>query len=172
MIADADEPVTDDGVAELWSRVDIIPASLALSQGAEESGWGTSRFAAQGNALFGQWTWGDHAMKPEQQRTKLGNYGVAAFESPQESVISYMLNLNSHRAYGDLRARRAAARARGEKPTGRDVARGLTKYSERGEAYVESLHSIMNANQLDATDEAYLSEGPPIYLVPTGEGAD
>lgn len=71
---------------ELKKRVDIIPASLALSQAAAESGWGTSNFAADGNAMYGQWSWGKDAMIPKEQREHLGNYGVAAFESVQESV--------------------------------------------------------------------------------------
>jgi len=165
----ADEPVTADKLDELWKRVDIIPVSLALSQGAEESGWGTSRFAAQGNALFGQWTWGSHGMSPEKQRQELGNYGVAAFGSPLQSVIAYMLNLNTHANYADLRALRTAVRERGGKPTGRDLAPGLSGYSERGEAYVQSLLALMRVNRLDPADEAYLSDGPPIYLYPAGE---
>ena len=165
----AGEPVSGAVLDELWHRVDIIPASLALSQAAEESGWGTSRFAAQGNALFGQWTWGEAGMKPEEQRAHLGNYGLAAFETPLMSVMAYMLNLNTHAAYGDLRNLRATARAQGKAPRGRDLAAGLSKYSERGEAYVTSLRNLMTANKLDATDDAYLATGPAIYLVPPGE---
>jgi Bax protein len=158
-------PASEGVLNELWIRVDIIPTSLALSQAAEESGWGTSRFAAQGNALFGQWTWGNAGMKPEQQRTQLGDYGLAAFETPLKSVMAYMLNLNSQASYTDLRNLRAAARARGQAPRGRDLAAGLSRYSERGEAYVTSLRSLMTTNKLDPTDDAYLSPGPAIYLV-------
>jgi uncharacterized FlgJ-related protein len=165
----AGEPVSADLLDELWHRVDIIPASLALSQAAEESGWGTSRFAAQGNALFGQWTWGKAGMKPEEQRAHLGNYGLAAFETPLLSVMAYMLNLNSHAAYAELRNLRAAARAEGKAPRGRALAAGLSKYSERGEAYVTSLRNLMTANKLDPTDDASLATGPAIYLVLPGE---
>ena len=161
----AGDPVPADALDELWNRVDLIPASLALSQAAEESGWGTSRFAAQGNALFGQWTWGEAGMKPEEQRAHLGNYGLAAFETPLLSVMAYMLNLNTHAAYADLRTLRAAARAQGKAPRGRELAAGLSKYSERGEAYVTSLRNLMTANKLDPADDAYLSTGPAIYLV-------
>jgi len=171
-VTDAEnEPMSPDALAELSARVDIVPVSLALSQAAEESGWGTSRFAAQGNALFGQWTWGPHAMKPAQQRSKLGNYGIRAFGTPLESVAAYMLNLNSHRAYAKLRARRAELRAAGEEPTGWLLAEMLDKYSERGAAYVKSLHAIMRVNRLTDADEAYLAEGPDLLLVPVGEGA-
>ena len=160
--------VEDGDPVELLARVDIVPVSLALSQGAEESGWGTSRFAAQGNALFGQWTWGDNAIKPEQQREKLGNYGIAAFETPLQSVLAYMHNLNTHRAYAKLRALRASMRSAGEPLSGRSLAETLDRYSERGADYVKSLHAIMRVNQLDASDAAYLAEGKTIWLVPGG----
>ena len=160
------------GLDELWTRVDIIPAALALSQCAEESGWGTSRFASQGNALFGQWTWGEHAMKPKHQRKELGNYGLEAFESPQQSVLGYMHNLNTHNAYKVLRKNRREIRAAGQEPSGYELAEGLTSYSERGEEYVKSLHAIMRVNHLHAVDSAYLAPGEVRYLVPVGEGID
>lgn len=162
----ADGQVSTGVLDELWVRVDIVPTSLALSQAAEESGWGTSRFAAQGNALFGQWTWGGLGMKPEQQRAELGNYGLAAFETPLLSVMAYMLNLNRQASYSDFRSLRAAERSKGHVPRGRDLAAGLSRYSERGEAYVTSLRNLMTANKLDPADDAHLSAGPAIYLVP------
>ena len=158
--------VENGDLDELLARIDIVPVSLALSQGAEESGWGTSRFAAQGNALFGQWTWGDNAIKPEQQREKLGNYGIAAFETPLQSVLAYMHNLNTHRAYAGLRALRASMRSAGEPLSGHLLAETLDRYSERGADYVKSLHAIMRVNQLAATDAAYLTQGKTIWLVP------
>ena len=155
---------------ELLVRVDIIPVSLALAQGAEESGWGTSRFAGEGNALFGQWSWDEKAMKPEQQRRAKGNYGIASFETPLQSVMAHAQNLNTHRAYAGLRAKRAEMRRNGQSPTGRALAATLTSYSERGEAYVKTLYAIMDVNRLDAADEAYLGDGPNILLIPVGEG--
>ncbi len=156
---------------ELLLRVDIVPPSLALAQGAEESGWATSRFAAEGNALFGQWSWDEKAIKPKNQRSELGNYGIAAFETPLLSVMAYMQNLNTHNAYKGLRARRAEMRAKGEKISGWELAKTLTRYSERGAAYVDSLHTIMRVNQLVPTDDAHLGDGPTYLLVPVGEGA-
>jgi uncharacterized FlgJ-related protein len=157
----------------LLARVDIVPPALALAQAAEESGWGTSRFAAEGNALFGQWAWGTQAIKPEQHRAALGNYGIASFETPLQSVLAYMQNLNTHRAYEGLRARRAELRAAGKPVTGRVLAEQLDRYSERGQAYVDSLHTIMDVNRLDPADEAYLGDGPSIFLFPaTGGGAE
>jgi uncharacterized FlgJ-related protein len=156
---------------ELLVRVDIVPVSLALSQCAEESGWGTSRFAAEGNALFGQWSWGGKGIKPLQQREGMGDYRIAAFETPLQSVMAYMRNLNTHNAYAGLRARRAELRAKGERISGFELAKTLDKYSERGAAYVESLHGIMRVNQLDPADDAFLGDGPTIWLIPIGEGA-
>ena len=172
-VIDSAEQVVDTGViAELLRRVDVVPISLTLSQAAEESGWGTSRFAAEGNALFGQWTWGDKVIKPKQQRKGKGDYGIAAFDTTLDSVRAYMQNLNTHRAYADLRAKRAELRERGEPMSGRILAGTLTSYSERGAAYVETLYTIMNANRLDPADDAYLADGPVYLMVPTGEAAE
>jgi uncharacterized FlgJ-related protein len=154
---------------ELWLKVDIIPPSLALAQGAEESGWGTSRFAAAGNAIYGQWTWGKNAIRPQQQRTELGNYGIAAFASLQESVSAYMLNLNTHTAYAELRTKRVELRKGGKKITGSVLSETLTKYSERGEEYVKTLQLMMDYNRLNPVDDAYLSDDPPLYLIPVAD---
>ena len=81
-------------------------------------------------------------------------------------------NLNTHRAYQGLRARRAALRSAGEPLSGRVLAETLDRYSERGVEYVKSLHTIMRVNHLDATDSAYLGEGETIWLVPVGAGVD
>ncbi len=161
-----DGHLTASELDKLWLKVDMVPPSLAMAQSAEESGWGTSRFAAQGNAMYGQWTWGTNAIVPEQQRKELGNYGIAAFESLQESISAYMLNLNTHNAYSDLRAKRAELRNNGDMITGTVLAETLTKYSERGEAYVETLKSMMEYNKLSHVDDAYLSTVNPLYLIP------
>jgi len=166
-----DDPVGPEQIKELIKRVDIVPPSLAMAQTAEESGWGTSRFADQGNAMFGQWAWGENAIKPEQQRAGKGNYGIAAFDSPQGSVNGYMLNINSHRAYAPLRDKRAAMRAKGQEPTGKALASTLLNYSERGQHYVDTLNAIMSYNKLAEIDEAHLV-GPVILLIPVGEGSD
>jgi uncharacterized FlgJ-related protein len=164
-----DGQVTSSVLDELWQKTDIVPVSLALAQAAEESGWGTSRFAAEGNSVYGQWSWGKNAITPEKQRKELGNYGIASFETLQQSVCAYMLNLNTHNAYASLRDKRAALRKQNKKITGYILAGQLTKYSERGEEYVQGLRSLMEVNKLAPADDAYLSEGPPIYLVPAVE---
>jgi uncharacterized FlgJ-related protein len=162
----------DAELTELLNRVDVIPTSLVLAQAAEESGWGTSRFAAAGNALFGQWTWGGQGITPEQQRESLGDYKIAAFDSPLESVSAYLRNLNTHRAYAPLRDRRAQLRAKQQTITGNALAETLTSYSERGEEYVESLKVIIRVNGLAPTDEAYLLDMKPIELIPVGDGVE
>jgi Bax protein len=84
--------------------------------------------------------------------------------------MAYMMNLNTHAAYAALRARRAQMRADGERLSGWELAETLDKYSERGAAYVDSLHGIMRVNKLDPTDDAFLGDGPTIFLVPVSEG--
>lgn len=156
---------------ELMKRVDTLPPSLVLAQAAEESGWGTSRFAVEGNALFGMWTWGDEGITPRQQRSEHGDHKIASYETPMESVMAYMRNLNTHPSYEALRARRAELRRSGDKVSGWELARTLTRYSERGQAYVDTLHTLMKTNMLLPTDDAYLGDGPTILLIPVGEGA-
>jgi len=93
------------------------------------------------------WSWGDKGVTPLQQRSGLGNYKIASYETPLHSVIAYMHNLNTHQAYKALRARRAELREAGTKVTGWELANTLTKYSERSQEYVDSLHSLMKVNK-------------------------
>ena len=165
-VTEGDVEPDGEALTELTRRLDAVPTSLILAQGAEESGWGTSRFAAEGNALFGQWTWGGKGIKPKEQREDLGDYAIAAFDTPLQSVQAYILNLNSHPAYAELRQRRADMRTAGEELSGHRLAETLTSYSERGEEYVKSLHTIMRVNKLDATDEAVLADGPVWQVYP------
>lgn len=151
---------------QLKKRVDIVPPSLALAQAAEESGWGTSRFAIKGNSLFGQWDFSGNGIKPKEQRANLGNYGIAAFESPEASIEAYMLNLNTHRAYQRMRQKRSVFRQQNKEPTGWDLAKTLDKYSERGVDYVKSLHTIMSYNKLNDADQAYLWDKGKIVISP------
>ena len=157
-----------DAFAELLMRVDIVPASLSLAQAASESGWGTSRFAAEGNSLFGQWTWGK-GLKPTEQRTsKLGDYRVAAFDSTAQAAYSYALNLNTARAYRGLRLKRADLRRQSLRISGTVLAETLVNYSERGQAYVDDLKALMRENRLDDADDASLRHMTVIHIVPAG----
>jgi len=166
VISEDDESITPQQLAELKNRIDVIPPSLALAQGAEESGWGTSRFALLGNSLFGQWDFSGKGIKPEQQRSELGDYGLAAFDTPLDAVVAYTRNLNTHRAYTRMRQMRAEIRAKGNEPTGFELAGTLDKYSERGQAYVDGLHAIMRVNQLAAADLAHLANDEVILIEP------
>jgi Bax protein len=123
---------TEALLAEILYKLDIIPAGLALGQAAYESGYGTSRFAAEGNALFGQWTFGGEGLKPELQRKELGDHRIAAFDWPFDSVRAYFINLMSHPAYEAFRRLRADLRASGKPMTSMAMADGLIAYSERG----------------------------------------
>jgi len=154
-------------ITQLLNRVDIVPPSLALGQSAYESGYGTSRFATEGNALFGQWTYGG-GMKPQEHRAHKGNYGVAAYDWPFDSVREYMRNLNSHKAYQALRDRRALLRKQGKEITGMKLAETLDKYSERGVEYVKTLQSIIRVNELEVADQTYLRDESITLVVETG----
>jgi Bax protein len=150
--------------AELLRRVDAIPLSLELAQGAVESGWGTSRFADVGNSLFGQWSWAG-GIAPEEQRTDThGDHRIAAFQSTGLSAWSYALNLNTHDAYADFRRKRAELREHGQ-PHGHDLVETMSRYSERGHHYVAELKTIMRQNKLGSVDESKLVDMEIVQLV-------
>ncbi len=145
---------------KLKRRLDGVPPSLALAQAATESGWGTSRFAREGNALYGQWTWDakDTGMVPL-QRGKGKTHRIRTFPNLLASVRGYVNNLNTHRAYKKLRDERTRLRRQGKGLDGPTLARTLDRYSERGQAYIDDLLTIMKANDLAALDAARLSGG-------------
>ena len=142
----------------LLDRVDVVPTSLALAQAAEESGWGTSRFAKEGNALFGQWTYKAESGITPKDRDAGASHAIKAFDNLGDAVRAYMRNLNTHRAYRKLRTLRADARRRGEAISGYKLAAGLEKYSARGEHYISSLRAIIRANDLEPLDDAILAQ--------------
>ncbi len=137
---------------ELLSRVDIVPPSLALSQAANESAWGTSRFATEGNNYFGQWCFKKGCGLVPNNRAAGKTHEVADFDSPRESVQRYMQNLNRHDAYQPLRKVRFTLRLNGQPVTGYALAAGLGKYSERGPEYIEELRAMMRHNELAKHD--------------------
>ena len=154
-VGDTIQPETFQALLE---NVDIIPPSLALAQGAMESGWGTSRFAQSGNALFGEWVWGDDkkGILPA-RRNEGATHKIKSFDYLYDSVESYMTNLNRHPAYAELRARRKELRDHNLMVTGAALAPALVKYSERGEAYVNDILSIINFNGFGGLDSARLA---------------
>jgi len=164
----SDRDQTLEVIDELLYRLDIVPPGLALGQAAYESGYGTSRFATEGNALFGQWTYGGEGLVPEQQRGELGDHRIAAYEWPFDSVRGYYINLMSHPAYEDFRRLRAERRAAGQPLSSLDLADGLLSYSERGQAYIDDLKGIIRVNQLEAADRASLRDEPLRLTVAAG----
>lgn len=143
---------------ELLNKVDQIPPSLALAQGAIESGWGTSRFATLGNALYGQWTWSDSdsAGLIPLGREEGQKHRIKSFPYLIQSVAAYALNLNSHSAYEEFRDERANLHLRGEGLNGIALSSSLLSYSTRREEYVTDLQTIIYSNQLSAFDVAHL----------------
>ena len=169
VIKSADDRLDSDMFPELLLRVDIVPPSLALAQAASESGWGTSRFAAEGNSLFGQWTWGK-GLKPTEQREEThGDHRIAAFDSTGLSAYAYVLNLNSGDAYRDFRLRRAELRRQGLRISGVVLVDTLIRYSERGQAYVDDIKALIRQNRLDDADDAYLRDMAVIHIVAADE---
>ncbi len=145
--------------AALKQRVDVIPVSLALAQAANESGWGTSRFARQGNALFGQWTWDtSEGIRPKALQAGKGDYAVRRFDSLGASVAAYIHNLNTHSAYAAMRKQRASLRAAGKKPSGMALAGELTRYSQRGTAYVKEIRGMISYNDFHLYDGSRLAD--------------
>lgn len=145
----------------LLTRIDIVPPSLALAQAAEESGWGTSRFVREGNAMFGQWTFSSKKGLVPTDREEGKTHKVRAFDSLIDSVRAYALNLNSNRAYRELRRERAQLRRNGNAIDGRILAGTLKRYSQRGEAYIVGLRGLIDSNGLSSLDDARLV-GPTI----------
>lgn len=142
--------------ALLLRRVDIVPAALVLAQAANESGWGTSRFAREANNLFGMWTWDSSSGISPLRRVKHSRHFVRVFEDLRAAVTNYLHTINVGPAYRELRDLRARQRARGEQPDALTLAAGLTRYSARGEEYVAEIRSIITYNGLH--------ELPPLQL--------
>lgn len=137
-----------DVVADLQRRTGVVPASLVLIQAAKESGWGTSRFATEGNNLFGQRCYDDDCGIAPRGRTD-PSFGLASFDSIEESIESYVLNLNTHPKYQRFRELRVQLREQNKPLRGLDLALGLLGYSERGHAYVEEVRSMIRQNNLE-----------------------
>ena len=133
---------------ELLRRVDVVPPALALAQAANESAWGTSRFARQGNNLFGQWTYRQSEGIVPLGRPEGATYAVRAFTSVDASVRAYIQNLNSNAAYAELRQLRQQMRDNGEALDSHVLATGLMAYSARGEEYITELQAMMRSNRL------------------------
>lgn len=144
----------------LLRRVDTVSPTVALAQSIEESGWGRSRFTRLGNALYGQRVWSKGAGFVPEERADGEKFEVRAFDSLLDSVRSYVVNLNRHHAYEDYRAARSKMRAQETSLRWEALATTLINYSERREAYVETLAGLIRSNRLDQFEAAQLSSEP------------
>ena len=147
--------IEDHDLAKLKMRMDIIPVSIALAQAANESGWGTSRFALEGNALFGQWTWSKKGILPKNQDPDQ-THKIMQFQILKASVRAYKNNLNTHNAYKEFREVRARLRQDEKQITGLDLTKYLKNYAAIGEKYVAILEDIIKRNSLTDFDKANL----------------
>ena len=147
--------VRQNDIPTLKVRLDEIPVSLAIAQAAKETGWGTSRFARKGNALFGQWTWSGEGLKPKEAE-RGETHKVMKFHSLQLSVRAYLRNLNTHKSYINLRRARSELRNNDKPLDSLILSNHLDKYAETGSQYIEVLQKIINQNKLKDFDEARL----------------
>ncbi len=142
-------------LSTLKVRMDEIPVSLALAQAAKETGWGTSRFAQEGNALFGQWTWSGEGLKPKEADENEG-HKVMKFNVLQASVRAYQRNINTHKTYREFRLARAQLRDEGKPLDSIILSKYLDEYAETGKEYVKILRKIIEQNNLKDFDNAKL----------------
>ena len=147
--------IDDRDLSKLKMRMDIIPVSLALAQAANESGWGTSRFALEGNALFGQWTWSKKGISPKNKDPDQ-SHKILQFQVLKASVKAYKNNLNTHNAYKEFREVRAQLRQENKQIIGLDLVKYLKAYAADGERYVLIIEDIIEKNSLTDFDKADL----------------
>ena len=147
--------VINKDLSTLKIRMDEVPVSMAIAQAAKETGWGTSRFAQEGNALFGQWTWSGEGIKPLKADDN-STHKVMKFKVLQASVRAYQRNLNTHSTYKNFRVARAELRDEGKKLDSMVLTEHLDKYAEIGKEYVKVLQQIIKQNNLTDFDDAKL----------------
>ena len=148
--------VKKGNIKELSVRMDIIPTSIALAQAAKESGWGTSRFALEGNAIFGQWTWSGNGIAPLDRESNK-NHKILKFPILRASVKAYQNNLNTHKSYLKFREKRAKMREKKAKIKGLELTETLKNYAQTGSEYTKILNQIIKQNRL--------SDFEPVRLV-------
>ena len=147
--------VTNKDFSTLKIRMDEIPVSMVIAQAAKETGWGTSRFAQEGNALFGQWTWSGEGIKPSDADDD-STHKIMKFNVLQASVRAYQRNLNTHSSYKNFRSARAEMRDEGKKLDSMILSEYLIKYAETGTVYIKILQQIIRQNNLIDFDDAKL----------------
>ena len=139
--------VKKGNLKELINRMDIIPTSIALAQAAKESGWGTSRFALEGNAIFGQWTWSGQGIAPLDRESNK-NHKILKFPILRASVKAYQNNLNTHKSYTKFRQKRSTLRDKKKKIKGLELTETLNNYAQTGSEYTKILNQIIKQNRL------------------------
>ena len=139
--------VKKSNLNELMLRMDMIPVSIALAQAAKESGWGTSRFALEGNAIFGQWTWDGQGIAPL-ERDSDKNHKILKFPILRASVKAYKNNLNTHKSYSKFREKRKQLREKNINITGLALTGTLKNYAQTGSEYTKILNQIITQNRL------------------------
>ena len=142
-------------ITELKVRMDIIPPSIAIAQAAIESGWGTSRFALEGNAMFGQWTWSKNGIEPT-DKSKNQDHKILRFSMLRSSVKAYKNNLNTHNGYKEFREKRAELRKNNKKISGLKLVNYLYNYAATGKEYIKILKRTIDQNRLTDFDDATL----------------
>ena len=147
--------VVNNDLSTLKIRMDEVPISMTIAQAAKETGWGTSRFAQEGNALFGQWTWSGKGLRPKGADSD-STHKVMKFKVLQASVKAYQRNLNTHSSYKAFRSARAELRDEGKKLDSLILSNYLDKYAETGKEYVKILQKIIKQNDLTDFDDAKL----------------
>tara|TARA_Y100000591_G_scaffold320709_1_gene334496 strand:+ start:814 stop:1977 length:1164 start_codon:yes stop_codon:yes gene_type:complete len=148
--------VVNKDLSTLKIRMDEVPVSLALAQAAKETGWGTSRFAIEGNALFGQWTFSGEGLKPAGADSSDGSHKVMKFKVLKASVRAYQRNLNTHNSYREFRKARALMRERDQKLDSLELADFLDKYAATGIKYTKIIKKIIEQNSLQDFDKVKL----------------
>lgn len=142
-----------DLIPALLAKMDIIPEAMILSQAAMESAWGQSRFAREANNLFGQWCFSKGCGLVPKQRNHGAHHEVARFDSVADAIASYIRNINSHRAYREVRRIRLEQRQQNLEPSALAMINGLGSYSEKGQAYIDELRRMIIGNQLETAPD-------------------
>ena len=148
--------VRNSDITELNRRMDIVPVSIALAQAAKESGWGTSRFALEGNAIFGQWTWTGQGIEPL-NKGKHEGHKILRFPILRASVKAYQNNLNTHKGYSEFREKRHSLRKRNKSIKGLDLTDTLDRYAQTGKEYTDILEQIIKQNDLSDFETVQLT---------------
>ena len=149
--------VSNKNINELIEKIDIIPTSIALAQAAKESGWGTSRFALEGNAIYGQWTWNGDGIEPL-EKTKDQKHKILKFPLLRASVKAYIINLNTHSGYKSFRKKRSELRKKNKKLTGLQLIHELENYAQTGKEYTKILEQIIKQNDLDELEAVTIDD--------------